>query len=427
MRRFACIAVLGVLAGGSLTACTSEPAPTDVAVAWSDASRRMIRVTWKEGGSQPNKVSVQGVAAAPPDIVQYIDSSAPNSTLLRAAEFPPDGTFRVSVELGSLSGGITSKPGVSPMFDTDGPARPVLTSVRLPKSGGIQVGWRAGAPQEDFTPGDPLDVARPSTAFVPTVTRAGQRQVKALAGAGSSNRHLIKGVRPPFLFNVRATNEWGATYGGSVVADTTSTTAAFPSRTVFSLATPIRGRVTRHRLVCRDGGCAPEALPGPGLSVVLQARGSASQPWAAVATTRTRAGGAYYFAPRSPGTRQYRVLAATSTGTWMAFGSGSSAGTTGSRVRVWFRFSVPRPRYKQRVTASVRIWPARNTTATLQRWNGRAWVSVKYVALRNGSGSYAFTALMKGSYGYRVVVPTVSYAGKPVLGYATPSTVLTTR
>jgi hypothetical protein len=427
MTRVIRLAVLVALAAGSLTACTSEPAPTDVAVAWADASHQMVRVTWKESGSQPNKVSVAGVAAAPPDVVQYIDADVPNSTLIRALDFPKDGTFRVSVVLGSLSGGITSKPGLSPMFDTDGPAAPLLASVGTPRTGGVQVDWRPGPPVEDFTPGDPLDLNTPSTAFVPTVSGAGPHRARPLTAAGKANRHVIKGIQPPFLFTVRATNEWGATDGASVVADTTTTTAAFPARTVFSLSTPIRGRVIRNRLVCRAGNCAPQPMPGPGLPVVLQARADSSKPWSAVATTWTRDGGAFNFAPQSPGTRQYRVLAATFTGSpWMAFGSGSGAGTTSSRVRVWPRFSAPVVGYRQRVTASVRIWPAVHTTATLQRWNGRAWVSVKYVAVRNGVGSYQFTALMKGSYGFRFVVPSVRYAGRTVTGYTTPSMVLTT-
>jgi hypothetical protein len=426
--RLAVPALLGVLVTGSLTACTSEPAPTDVTVAWADATHQQVRVTWKESGDQPNKVSVDGVAAAPPDIVQYLSADTPNTTLLRALDFPKDGTFRISVVIGSLSGGITSKPGLSPMFDTDGPAAPVLTSVGTRRDGGVEVAWRPGSQAEDFTPGDPLDVKGLITTFVPTVNGAGPYQGRPLAAAGRSQRQVITGVDPPFLFNVRAGNEWGGSYGASVVADTTTTTAVYPRLTVFSLATPIRGRVTRHRLVCHDGACAAAAMPGPGLPVVLQARTAESKPWAAVATTRTRAGGTFYFAPRSPGVRQYRVVSATYTGSpWMAFGSRSGAGVIGARVRVWSRFSAPVARYRQQVTATVRIWPARSVRTTFQRWNGRGWVNVKYVAVRNGVGSYRFTALMRGSYGFRFVVPSVTYAGRTITGYSTRSMVLTTR
>lgn len=419
--------VLAATLAGSLTACTSEPAPTDVAVAWADASHASVRVTWKESGDQPNKISVEGVAAAAPDIVQYIPAEAANTVLLRALDFPKDGTFRVSVVIGSLSGGITSKAALSPMFDTDGPAAPVLGSVSSVK-GGVLVNWRPGQAGEDFTPGDPLDVKKPVITFGAMVNGAGAQGLKPLAAAGRTQRQLIKGVRPPYLFNVRAVNEWGSTYGASVVADTTTTSAAYPRLTVFSLATPIRGRVTRHRLTCHDGTCAPVAMPGPGLPVVLQARADASKPWAAVSSTRTRAGGTFYFAPRSPGARQYRAVATTYTGSpWMAFGSPAAPGSIGSRVRVWTRFDHNVVRYKQPVTAVVRIWPSVSTRAVFQRWNGRNWVSVKNVAIRNGVGSYRFSALMRGSYGYRFAVPTVRYAGRPVVGYSTVSMVLTTR
>ncbi len=426
--RLAAPALLGVLLAGSLAACTSDPAPTDVIVAWADSTHQQIRVTWKDSGSQPNKVSVEGVASASPDIVQYLSSDAPNSALLQAQDFPKDGTFRVSVVVGSMSGGISSKTGQSPMFDTDGPAAPVLTTVDTRDNGAVEVAWRPGSQAEDFTPGDPLDVNGADTSFVPMVNSAGESDGRPLSGATRANRQVIEGIAPPFLFNVRAANEWGGSYGAQVVADTTTTTAVFPRLTVFSLATPIRGRVTRHRVVCHDGACGVEPMPGPGLPVVLQARTAESKPWAAVAITRTTDGGTFYFGPRSPGVRQYRVVAATYTGSpWMAFGSVSGSSVIGARVRVWTSFSAPVARMRQQVTASVRVWPARNVRTTFQRWNGRGWVSVKYVGVRNGVGSYRFTALMRGSYGFRFVVPPVTYAGRTISGYATRSMVLTTR
>jgi hypothetical protein len=426
--RLAAPALLVVLMAGSLTACTSDPAPADVAVAWADSSHQQIRVTWKDSGNQPNKVSVEGVASESPDIVQYLSSDAPNSTLLRALDFPKDGTFRVSVVVGSMSGGTSSKAGRSPMFDTDGPAAPVLTSVGTRDDGAVDVAWRPGTQAEDFTPGDPLDVRGVTTSFVPMITTAGATEGVPLSGATRTNRQMIQGIAPPFLFGVRTANEWGTSNGASVVADTTTTAAVYPRLTVFSLATPIRGRVTRHRVVCHDGGCGVEAMPGPGLPVVLQARTAESKPWAAVATTRTAEGGTFYFGPRSPGVRQYRVVAATYTGSpWMAFGSSSGAGVIGARVRVWTSFSAPVARLRQQVTASVRVWPARNVRTTFQRWNGRGWVNVKYVVVRNGVGSYRFTALMRGSYGFRFVVPPFTYAGRAMTGYATRSMVLTTR
>lgn len=421
-------ALVGLLLAGSLTACTSDPAPTNVTVAWADPSHQQIRVTWKDSGNQPNKVSVEGVASESPDIVQYLSSDAPNSTLLRALDFPKDGTFRVSVVVGSMSGGNSSKAGQSPMFDTDGPAAPVLTSVDSHADGAVEVAWRPGSQAEDFTPGDPLDVKGATTAFVPMVSAAGASEGRPVSGATRRTRQVIRGIAPPFLFSVRSANEWGTSNGAAVAADTTTTTALYPRLTVFSLATPIRGRVTRNRVVCHDGACGVEAMPGDGLPLVLQARTAEANPWAAVATTRAQAGGTFYFGPRSPGVRQYRVVAATYTGSpWMAFGSISGSGVIGARVRVWTSFSAPVARLRQQVTASVRVWPALNMRTTLQRWNGRGWVNVKYVAVRNGVGSYKFTALMRGSYGYRFVVPPVTYAGRTITGYATRSMVLTTR
>jgi hypothetical protein len=426
--REAALAVAVVVTGSLLVACTSEPAPADVRVAWADASRKNVKVTWSESGTQPNKISVEGVVVASPEATRYVRADQPNEALIPASDFPMNGNFRVSVSIGSTQDGITSKPGLSPMFDTDGPVPPVLTSVQNVHGTAVMVEWRRGAPTEDYTPGDPLDVQSASTSFEPTVVGAGPLKSRPLAGLGRSTRHLIKDVRPPFRFTVRAVNEWGTMYGASVVGDTTTTTASFPRQTVFSMATPVRGRVTRHRLVCRESGCESEPLPGPGLPVVLQARTNASSPWTYAGRTTTGAGGTFYVSTRSPGTRQYRVVALNWDGSpWVAFGSTSSAATTGSRVRVWPRFSKPVVRYRERVTAAVRTLPRSNTTAVLQRWNGRGWIGVKNVAVRNGVGTYTFTALMRGSYGYRFVVRTVRYGGRTVHGYATHSVVLTTR
>jgi len=426
--RGAAVAVVVAVTGSLLVACTSEPAPTDVRVSWADASLTNVKVTWSESGTQPNKISVEGVVVASPEATRYVGADQPNQALLPASDFPMNGNFRVAVSIGSTSGGITSKPGLSPMFDTDGPVPPQLSSVHNPGGTAVLVEWRPGAPAEDYTPGDPLDVNTPTTTFVPTVVGAGPLAARPLAGSGGSTRHLIKDVQPPFRFTVRGANEWGTTYGASVVGDTTTTKASFPRQTVFGMSTPIRGRVTRYRLVCRESSCAAEPVPGEGLPVVLQARTNASGPWTYVGRTRTGAGGTFYISVPSPGTRQYRVLTSNWDGSpWVAFGSASSAATTASRVRVWPRFSKPVVRYRERVTAVVRTLPRANTTAVMQRWNGRGWIGFKNVAVRNGIGTYTFTSVLRGSYGFRFVVRSVRYGGRTVHGYATWSIVLTTR
>lgn len=430
MRRTAALVAPLALTASLLAACTSEPAPTDVTVTWADPARKQVRVTWSEQGSQPNKITVEGVAAAPPEALQYLAADKPNQVLIPASLFPVNGTFRVAVSIGSTSGGITSKPGLSPMFDTDGPVAPVLTSVHNPGGTAVQVEWRPGAAAEDYTPGDPLDVKVQSTGYVPLVVGAGQFAARPLAaGSGRFTKYLISNLRAPYRFTVRAVNEWGTTYGASVVADTTTTTAAIPSQSVYSMPTPIRGRVTRHRLVCQSGRrCTAEALPGPGLPVVLQARTDTSHGWVPVGTTRTGAGGTFYIGVTSPGIRQYRVVTPNWDGSpWVAFGSSSGMGTTTSRVRVWARFLKPYVAYGQPAVASIVVWPRVNTTAVLQRWNGRGWIGVKNVPVHGGVGLYSFTAVLRGPFGYRFVVPPVRYQGHTVLGWETGSFVLVTR
>ena len=58
---------------------------------------------------------------------------------------------------------------------------------------------------------------------------------------------------------------------------------------------------------------------------------------------------------------------------------------------------------------------------TLQRWNGSAWISIKWVYVQNGAGSYTFTA-SEGTVRWRFVVPaSTAPNGLPLAGTTTVS------
>jgi outer membrane protein assembly factor BamB len=71
----------------------------------------------------------------------------------------------------------------------------------------------------------------------------------------------------------------------------------------------------------------------------------------------------------------------------------------------------------QHVTARLTMAARNSVRTTLQRWNGSAWVNVKWVYLKNGTGSYTFVAATKGTVRWRFVVPaSTSPEGLPVGG-----------
>ncbi len=81
------------------------------------------------------------------------------------------------------------------------------------------------------------------------------------------------------------------------------------------------------------------------------------------------------------------------------------------------RFDDPFVSVGDHVTARLRMAVRSQVRSTLQRWNGSAWISVKWVFLTQGTGSYTFTATTRGVVGWRFVIPaTISPAGLPVAG-----------
>ena len=48
MRRTLAVALAALVAATALTACASDPMPTNVAVAWAPQGRAAVLVTWKD-------------------------------------------------------------------------------------------------------------------------------------------------------------------------------------------------------------------------------------------------------------------------------------------------------------------------------------------------------------------------------------------
>ncbi|MGW6198585.1 hypothetical protein ACWF0M_20725 [Kribbella sp. NPDC055110] len=424
--RHALAVALAVIAGAaSLTACASDPAPADVAVAWAPKGRAAVLVTWKDNG-QPNRITIEGVLSESPSYVKYIPAGAPNQWEIPTSEFPPDGNYKIAVGTGTSQGGVTSKLTKSPVFDTDGPVRPSASAV-APQGRGVLIRWSVPVAPQDFTPNDPLDVKGKRTQrYVPMIGRPGQ-MLKVIGPATTSTRQVIKSIKPPYVFQLRTQNEWSTRIGGQVLGLTSSINAAVPALAQFSVPIRVRGRVILHQVGCDlESPCTSKRATPAGVPVVVLTQVAPGSRWTPAARGSTTAGGYYDIAVPTGGSRPYKIIVpenmkgATQTGT-----STSKPAYTKSVVRVasaGFAGGNTAKAKGSMVTVSVTVKPAMNTTVMLQAWNRqtRRWVNSKALPMRNGAAALAFKAAQPGDFVYRFVIPGAMMFGRPMDGITTP-------
>ncbi len=425
MRRVLAVGLVVVAGATSLTACASDPPPTDVTVAWAPKGRAAVLVTWKDNG-QPNRVTIEGVLSESPSYVKYIPAGEPNRWEIPTSAFPPDGNYKVAVGTGTSQGGVTSKLTKSPVFDTDGPVRPSAAAVA--KQGrGVLIRWSVPVAPQDFTPNDPLDVKGKKTQrYVPMIGRPGQ-MLKVIGPATTSNRQVIKSVKPPYTFQLRTQNEWSTNVGGQVLGLTSSINAAVPRLAQFSVPIRVRGRVILHQVGCElDAPCTSKRATPAGVPVVVLTQVAPGSRWTPAARGSTTAGGYYDIAVPTGGSRPYKITVpentkgGTQTGT-----STSKPAYTKSVVRIasaGFANGNTATAKGSTVTVSVAVKPAMNTTVMLQAWNRqtRRWVNSKALPMRGGAAALAFKAAQPGDFVYRFVIPGAMMFGRPIDGITTP-------
>jgi hypothetical protein len=420
--------VLGVTLGAALlTACSSDPIPTGVSIGWADHTHQAVQVSWKDSNA-PNRISIQGVVSVGPSYVKYLAANEPNTWAIPTAEFPPDGNYKVAIEIGTSAGGVTSKAALSPMFDTDGPLRP-SDAVATPSGNDVVVTWKVPPPTQDFSPGDPLDVPAGSQLYVPVVGTAGQ-PLRALGAGTTGTRQVVKDLKPPYFFQLRAKNEWSSVTGGEILGRTSSTTAGAPSLWSFGTQMTVKGRTVQQDVSCAESRCAMQQTTSAGLPLVLQAQSRPGGPWVAVGRGATQLGGYFEVHATAAGTRNYRVYAPlTSRVGSLSAPSLSKPSLSRSRLAVQSA-GYAGGNVKNRndvVTAVVAVRPVVNSAAMLQFWNGKAWGNVKATPIKNGRASISFRASRPGVFAYRFIVPGTSYQGTAVYGTSTPSMVLRVR
>ena len=432
MRRFLAVALAVVVGATALTACASDPVPTDVKVAWAPAGRAAVLVTWKDDNA-PNRITIEGVLSESPSYVKYLPAGEPNSWEVPTSAFPPDGNYKVAVAIGTSQGGVTSKLARSAVFDTDGPVGPSGAGA-TPKGRGVLITWSVPVAPQDFTPNDPLDVKGKKTQrYVPMIGRPGQL-LKAIGPATTSTRQVIKSIKPPYVFQLQTQNEWSSRLGGKVLGLTSSINAAVPGLAQFSVPIRVRGRVVLQETVCEpETPCTQRRATPAGVPVVVLTQITPGARWTPAARGSTTAGGHYDIAVPTGASRPYKISVPDYVKPGLITGfSTSKPAYTRSVVRIAGAGFVGGETAKRRnsaVTVFATVKPAMNSTAMLQIWNRvtRKWVNVKATPIRNGQTSLVFTAAHAGDYVYRFVIPGAMMLGRPMNGTTTPQLALHVR
>ncbi|WP_433162895.1 hypothetical protein [Kribbella sp. CA-247076] len=434
MRRVLAVGLAALLGASALTACQSDPMPTDVGVAWAGESAGGgggVLVSWKDDGA-PNRITIEGVLSSSPSYVKYVGAGEPNSWEIPTSAFPPDGNYRVAVATGTSQGGVTSKLARSEVFDTDGPVRPGGASA-TPMGRGVLMKWSVPVAPQDFTPNDPLDVKGAKTQrYVPMVGRPGGT-MRAIGPATTSTRQLIKSLQPPYLFQLRAQNEWSTRMGGEVLGLTSSISGSVPALAQYSIQVHVRGRVVVQEVVCEaDTACVQRRATPAGVPVVVLTQVTPGARWTPAARGSTTAGGHYDIPMVNGPSRPYKITVPAYTRAGVLTGpSTSRPAYTKSVVRVAAAGFVggPAKRRGDNVSVYTTVTPRMNSTVMLQSWNRqtRRWVNLKAVPMRKGQASLLFKTSQAGSFAYRWVIPGAMMFGRPLGGTITPQLPLTVR
>jgi hypothetical protein len=396
----------GLLTTGLTTteATAGDPAPTNVHVTWKDETFTHVRVTWEEDEPRPNKIVLRHKGTTGSYRPVYVAADAPNVVDFAASNVQyyawVDSTdpleFAVSV---GTNAGETSPVAASEAFDAFTPDRAALVSTTMSGSSTLTVKWAAPPKSTDKTPNDPLDRNIPLT-YAPyySLTQGGTRV--PIGGKTSATQVKFTGPKPAFRFGVVAHNEWGGQFDGAwVAAEPSNATAKLPAWTVYlHSASKITGTYTP----------ADQRR-----QVVLQARNNSTSPWYVVGS-HTFSGGTYGFDLSRAGTRQYRVAIPNTVyydGGLAVFGGYSATVKTTTQLNTlgFFQYDQIYAGWSNKTV--VQVNPLVNTTATLQRWNGKTWSAVGPVKVKSGTGNGYIRATKPGRTAYRYYVPATMHGG----------------
>ncbi|MGC4940919.1 hypothetical protein [Kribbella sp. DT2] len=429
MRRVALTVVAGVVASLGVVgpAHAAGIVISNVKVAWSSAAHTHVRVTWEESDPTGNRVFPEYPWTTGDG--RELKTADPNQVDFPVSEFYASPEVRMNV-FGITDAGVNTAGLVSSEpFDAMPKPVPVIDDV-VAVNGTYTMRWHSAPAPADENPGDPLDLPNAPHNYQVLVrpTPITAWALVASTGAAATATFRTQGA-PPFTVATRDNNEWPRQpealwtefYSGRLGP------ASVPTSTTYGQPTVITGRFDRMGRACQPESCVTTPIGDIPRTAVLQARANAASPWYAVGSTSTYDSGSFRFAPVAWGTREYRVAVPDRfAGNNFSVGAiGTTSATTLTRPKVLASFAAPAVKLGQAARARISVSPAANVRSTLQRWDGTAWRDVKWVDLKSGWGDYTFAATQRGSYAYRFLVPSFTYAGRLLAWQVSPTFVLT--
>ncbi|MFI5712802.1 hypothetical protein [Kribbella sp. NPDC051620] len=403
-----------VLLGSSLSpavAATTAEVPTDVQVSWADVAKRWLRVTWTDQG-QANFLAfeIERLPLNPTYWEVETDADGNNEAILK---HPFTGEDKVRVTVRNNTPSETAR-AASVWFDTQKPAQPKVTGATPSADLSLRLSWTQAA-TPDLTPNDPLD--RPVSDE--TLTASVGTDTYSLP-LGTTTTTIPPHPRP-WTVHLNAANEWGADQPKGSSIDFGTMTAGFRIDPLGIYGrTSLAFDVVAAAKAC--AGCAEDS--GPNVVTYLQSRIDASRPWKTIGIYRGE-GERFTRHVGSQGGLQYRIYIPASTEisndrrivTPAAATSARYSATQAYFVTAWFNKRAAQVGQVVKLVVDVR--PAGTVKADLQVWDGKVWRHAGYVPLVNGKGTLNVKAAGRGTTrSWRVVVPKMSYYGKPILATA---------
>ena len=308
-------------------ALDSTPAggpPAEVTVAWAAQhdGYRDVRLTWKQEGNFRTKITL--IATNLNDVTVlgpfFVDPGGGDQFTLPGKAFRfsnplDDRALKFVVQAVDAAGSPISDSGLSPVFDASVAPPPYVYSLNPVSGGRWEMSFRAGAPEFDDTPGDPLDSpADQGKVFQPEFATADQDELVPIGKPITATSFIIDRSGPGQV-GVAAENGFGRGEGLTDLFGAQFTAVNIPSTATTGASMTMTGTLEQMYRDCYhpEHHCSEVIQPDASRYVELQSRTSASQPWKTIAKTPSSRGvqyGIFDFTIVSPGTREYRFYTA---------------------------------------------------------------------------------------------------------------------
>jgi hypothetical protein len=420
MKRLLALAgAVALLSGWGIQAAQAAPGDISaVKIAWSDATHTKIRISWSETTPVANSLTwmtdSQVVAA-----IGSTSAGGPNELVVGTGSFGP------TVEADAKTWIVVSDPAGDEARSVDFDRFVYYQAdVQLSFAADGTLHWTA-APDTvpDGTPGDPLDLPKAYRyALRQRVDNdpAGMYDCKDVPASGptSSRTGVVPRLGTASALLLDISNEWGTSATDAGFVETTAAlTIAAPTATQYGTSATFTGKLTAGFMFIRGMPpfCDQQLEPRAGQTLTLQARPIGATAWSVVGTTQTDANGNYKLAVKNLGTRQYRVVRATTAsrhtspfgGDTAAYGGSSASKVVRTSTRVMSaKFIAPVINYGTKPQAYLWVDPAGSQRAALQFKNASgAWQGVMYKMLSSGRGIATFAWNRRGATQFRWWVP----------------------